>query len=617
MRYSIICMTLFAALSICSISAAAEGKVLNNLVTELVNVQSQQEEPQKDYTFTNPRDGWIFISSTVSSGAGGTAALVIDPDSGNDTVTVHEGGDSVKEAMRRLSAGEHTLSVRCEDGASLQGLIVRSIPEIIHASVGYWTRQVISTHAPFTWEFLEAARIPENINVVLERHRDMGMDVEKWRSEGKKILGRGTIHEVEALGETLTADNIYKVWTESNGFTRDDMDGIMFDELDGYPSPANTAQYAEYNKAAKRLAEGTKFRNKVFYPYCNVMYRSEPSIAFVKELIKYGSKYTEDRYLPEAPTKEEAVKAINGDLRYVMTMHRKGVPDCTKHMIFNIGYMSAVPQSLNVYPGANYKVFLDMEMNLIANESVFKDLYGFMFYHSAYADEEIVRWSAKLLRHYCIEGRKDMLSTDPYELPHIQNADFAEGTTGWEMSPAEKDSMAVKSIPRYGEVQGRFRSGESGDTALWMKRSDEKPNVFSQKIKELKPGRLYSLKLMTADYTHLMEGKSVEQKLEMGIRISNAQLLPYRSFHKTYRSIRTLGDGKKKPWITYHYLVFRAENETAELKISDWVSDDSAEYPPEWGIRLVLSDWKTQRPGGPDGQELICNFIEIQPYLED
>ena len=72
MRYSIICMTLFAALSICSISAAAEGKVLNNLVTELINVQSQQEEPQKDYTFTNPRDGWIFISSTVSSGAGGT-----------------------------------------------------------------------------------------------------------------------------------------------------------------------------------------------------------------------------------------------------------------------------------------------------------------------------------------------------------------------------------------------------------------------------------------------------------------------------------------------------------------------------------------------------------------
>ena len=70
MRYSIICMTLFAALSICSISAAAEGKVLNNLVTELINIQSQQQEASKDYTFTNPRDGWIFISSTVSSGAG-------------------------------------------------------------------------------------------------------------------------------------------------------------------------------------------------------------------------------------------------------------------------------------------------------------------------------------------------------------------------------------------------------------------------------------------------------------------------------------------------------------------------------------------------------------------
>ena len=102
-------MTLFAALNICSISAAAEGKVLNNLVTELINIQSQQQEASKDYTFTNPRDGWIFISSTVSSGAGGTAAPVIDPDSGNDTVTVHEGGNSVKEAMRRLAALDRLL----------------------------------------------------------------------------------------------------------------------------------------------------------------------------------------------------------------------------------------------------------------------------------------------------------------------------------------------------------------------------------------------------------------------------------------------------------------------------------------------------------------------------
>ena len=33
---------------------------------------------------------------------------------------------------------------------------------------------------------------------------------------------------------------------------------------------------------------------------------------------------------------------------------------------------------------------------------------------------------------------------------------------------------------------------------------------------------------------------------------------------------------------------------------------------------LTVSDWKTDKsPGGPIGQELMFNFIQIQPYLEE
>ena len=53
----------------------------------------------------------------------------------------------------------------------------------------------------------------------------------------------------------------------------------------------------------------------------------------------------------------------------------------------------------------------------------------------------------------------------------------------------------------------------------------------------------------------------------------------------------------KPPCFTYHWLVFRAKRDSAELTISDWVSDTA--------------------PGGPIGQEFMFNFIEIQPYLED
>ena len=39
-------------------------------------------------------------------------------------------------------------------------------------------------------------------------------------------------------------------------------------------------------------------------------------------------------------------------------------------------------------------------------------------------DEEILRWGVKLLRHYCIEGKTERLTNDPYRLSHITNADF-------------------------------------------------------------------------------------------------------------------------------------------------------------------------------------------------
>ena len=601
--------------------AGDAGRVLNNLVVELLSIRAPQTQKHQTYTFTNPRDGWIFFSSVASTHGESCAYLIVDSEEKEDAIILHQGDANPSlEAMRKLPAGEHTLNVYCETGASVQGVVVRAIPEILYASVGYWSRRGIGMHTPYTWEFLKSTGLLDNINVALERHPDPGMNVQQWRNQGKKVLTRATTHEVVALGKPITADNVYKVWSEADGFRRPDRDGIMFDELDGYSSPEKTAMYSAYSEGVRRLFEQPEFKSKVLYPYCNVMYRSEASIAFVRELIHAGSKYTEDRYIPEQPTEAAAKKYIEGDLRYVMTKHREAIPDCPQHMILNLGYMSAPPESLNIHPGANYKVFLDMQFNLVANDPVFKDLYGIMCYHSAYADDEILRWSAKLFRHYCIEGKRTMLSTDPYELPHIRNADFAEGATGWTLSPVEEGSMAARSMAGYGRSQGRYGGDKEGDTFLWAKRSAAGPNCFAQQIEKLETGRLYSLKLFTANYQHLLQEESVNERHQVGIRIDNAELLPYKSFQKTFQSFRPFpnSEGKSKPWINYHVLVFRAHSENAKLTISDWVSDGRTPWPQEWGLQLDLSESESSRkPGGPIGQELMFNFIEVQPYLEN
>ncbi len=50
------------------------------------------------------------------------------------------------------------------------------------------------------------------------------------------------------------------------------------------------------------------------------------------------------------------------------------------------------------------------------------------------------------------------------------------------------------------------------------------------------------------------------------------------------------------PWFNHHRVMFRATAPTATLTISDWASTD--------------------KPGGPDGQERMVNYLQLKPWLE-
>ena len=136
-----------------------------------------------------------------------------------------------------------------------------------------------------------------------------------------------------------------------------------------------------------------------------------------------------------------------------------------------------------------------------------------------------------------------------------------------------------------------------GDTFLWMKRSAKGPNTFSQNIKDLEPGRLYSMKMFTCDYDDLVNPKA--KKLEEAVRFIGSVVLEgvdvdaKRSFSERYSSNP---EPKIPVWITYHWKVFRAKGTTAKVTVSDWPG--------------------ANEPGGAFGQEQTFNFLEIQPYWE-
>jgi len=136
-----------------------------------------------------------------------------------------------------------------------------------------------------------------------------------------------------------------------------------------------------------------------------------------------------------------------------------------------------------------------------------------------------------------------------------------------------------------------------GDTFLWMKRSEKGPNTFSQAIKGLEPGRLYSMKMFSCDYNDLVNPKA--RKLEEATSFIGSVVLEgvdvdaKRSFTEMYASAP---EPKIPVWITYHWKVFRAKAATAKVIVSDWQSG--------------------KEPGIPFGQEQTFNFLEIQPYRE-
>ena len=322
----------------------------------------------------------------------------------------------------------------------------------------------------------------------------------------------------------------------------------------------------------------------------------------LQAFIDSGAKIAWEYYASEGPTKESMRKQLYGSLRRTIQGWEKNIPGMVKSIIFTLGYYSASPESVNTNPAADFKVHLDMQFNYLANAPECLGLGGIMAYKARYANEEIVRWTGRLFRHYCIEGKRNMLSDEygfKYIPGHIQNPDFDDGLKGWTVAAAAPDSVKTGTMSGLSPLLGRFLTPGQGNNYLLTKRSADKPNKVSQEIKGLVPGKLYSAKLFVADYQDLTKGQSVRKRLAVSLDIDNVNMIPAKCLVMEVDSLSTAGafKGKTPPWMNVYRLVFRALDTTAKLTISDWIDDAT--------------------PGGPVGQEILYNFVEVQPYIED
>ena len=573
------------------------AKVLNNFVTELVNASGQFRGPEEQYRFRNRRDGWVYISTTAAVEGGAKVYVSLDANPPEQAVIVHEAGSAeTLETMRYLSAGEHTLRLRWQGKAPVTHIVVRAVPEIIYCK--FPSNPQVTEYGPYDWSFLSRHILP-NVNTIVGSGAEADRRyVEQWKARGGRWIVECGLPGLGA--ESVTADQAYSSWASNPGFQDPLLDGVIVDEFGGAISARESKKYGAWTAALQRLY--TERAGKLFYPYCGELYRYEASRHFAETVMRHGGRFAFERYLREQPTEEEAAAFLNHMLGNEMFLWQRTLPGSVEHMIVCLGYLCAPPESLNCNPSVNYKVYLDRQFNLLATHPNCAGLYGIMEYTASYADEEIVRWTGKLYRHYCIEGRRERLTDDPYILPHLENPDFANGVSGWTLSPAEEGSIGAGNMPGFSWLEGRYPRNRQGDDYLRTRRSAAKPNTFSQTLQQLQPGRLYSLKMYTADLGDLSAGRSVQQKHAVSIAIEGGETIPEKSFQHVFPNcydhfVGPFDSAEHRAWMNYHQRVFRATAAEARLVISDWAGD--------------------QEPGGPIGQELMYNFIEVEPYLAE
>jgi len=106
------------------------------------------------------------------------------------------------------------------------------------------------------------------------------------------------------------------------------------------------------------------------------------------------------------------------------------------------------------------------------------------------------------------------------------------------------------------------------------------------------------MKMIAADYGDASSGKTERKRLAMSVDLADVEVIASKSFVSEIGGIRPVGPyaGKGTPWMNMHRIVFRPRDDLSRLTISDWTSN--------------------KNPGGPIGQQLMFNFVEIQPYFE-
>ncbi len=554
-------------------------KVLNNFVTQLVDASELTENSIHEFTIEWPRTGWLFFRATAWAGRSGTVRMTLRRVGAPETtqplaVMTYEAGEKgTRESMHHVRDGTHTLRVELED-AEMNSLDVRRIPIIIYERVPGSFR-AMGGYPEYDREFLRRCGMLDACNTIGT------YDGFLWMQEWQRT-GRHAIRIAGGFSRWKTPERTYEFF-RSAIVNPSGVNGMIVDEF----YPGQKEKFPLYVDILKRVQEDVP--DRVCYVY--LAGSGESMRSFVEPLKDTRTFFVLEEQVYERRTLAELQEMGFG--KNWVKQFSDYLPNFSERCIHSVGVFSGPngrKYNDDVYPSVSYKTLKELHFYELATDPLHAGVGGVEIYQSTLCDEEYLRWCAKLFRHYAIEGSQVRLSNDPYELNHLDNPDFEDGLEGWTVDAALPGTVDVREIKDYGmKVQGRH--GHVGDHFVWMKRHADKPNVISQEIKNLEPGRHYSIRMYTGDYQNMTQW----QIHNVSVQLRGSEIIPSQTIQNAWEHQAEKEFGPKPMYPNYHRYVFKAVTSTAMLMISDWHSPTI--------------------PSAPVGQELTFNFIQVEPYL--
>ena len=551
------------------------GKKLNNLVTELVN------RPLKDgdVQFSLPKDSWVWISFENAGRARGSLDKSCLPAIGRRR------GDPVVETMRNLSAGKHVLHITgADEGGRLRIHMVKRLVTTPYRM----GREPCSQNQflfGYSLDFVKRFLVNSFNTVNPQRWADTTSMNAAWYAErGYRVessVGLGYLHP-----HRLDANACYEALAGTAGWRRGF--GLEVDENGtGAPRPS----HVNYAEAVWRMI-GERPDQAVNTDWCDAPSQvfEQPDIETSEVAAIVNTGYGCGMLYPEAysATCLNPKKAYDWELHFAR--YAKSAMDMVPAAKDSVLYYFAAYIDIGTwcdypYPETDLKAHYAHFVRTIATNPEFDGTIGGLAFGGVpHGEEEIVRWMARVIHHYAIEGRTDDIA-ETYGFKYlpglVKDPDFASGFADWKAKPAEVGGLVAKKITGYGtRVQGRKKVEKgTGDGVAVFTRSAKGPNELSQTITGLKPGKYYSLLYCTADYDDISAKKGVKPVVAFNAElVGGAEIKGLRFRHcvdtKTVRQI-------------VHRHVFKAAATAHELTFRDWES--TTDRAGEVGCRRALN----------------------------